>query len=118
VTRVLRTAQCRGAGGNDTSFTCVASVEGRQFELWEMVRMSGCQDALTATVYGDVSVGVASLDFGVAKLGWWLNGTCHDVETTSGAPGHRCACRDGWDGECFALIIVVALFYIYYRHGW
>jgi hypothetical protein len=92
VTRVLRTAQCRGAGGNDTSFTCVASVEGRQFELWEMVRMSGCQDALTATVYGDVSVGVASLDFGVAKLGWWLNGTCaanatcHDVETTSGAP--------------------------------
>jgi hypothetical protein len=120
MTRVLRTAQCRGAGAggvNDTSFTCVAaSGEGRhQFELWEMVRKSGCQDALTATLYGDVpSVGVASLDFGVAELGWWLDGTCaaagqcatnatcRDVETPSGAPGHRCACRDGWDGDGFA----------------
>jgi hypothetical protein len=28
-------------------------------------------------VYGDsASLGVASLDFGLAELGWWLHGTC------------------------------------------
>jgi hypothetical protein len=38
---------------------------------WEMVSASGCEGALTAVVYGDTS-----LDFSVAELGWWLNGTC------------------------------------------
>ncbi|TVT99079.1 hypothetical protein EJB05_55578, partial [Eragrostis curvula] len=127
MTRLLRTAQCRSAGGgNDTAWTCVASVppapgsvaaaSGRgQFMAWEMVNGSGCEDALTAAVYGDTQQGVPSLQFGVAELGWWLagnctggghpcaaNATCRDVQTPSGAWGHRCACPDGMAGDGFA----------------
>ncbi|GJN35454.1 hypothetical protein PR202_gb24234 [Eleusine coracana subsp. coracana] len=122
MTGLLRTNQCRG-GGNDTAMTCVpaappsvaASGQG-EFMRWVTVSESGCEDALTATVYGDTQQGMPSLQFGVAELGWWLNGTCadvgaasctanatcHDVETPSGAPGHRCACGEGMIGDGFA----------------
>ncbi|KAK3136904.1 hypothetical protein QOZ80_5BG0444670 [Eleusine coracana subsp. coracana] len=122
MTGLLRTNQCRGAG-NDTALTCVpaappsvaASGQG-EFMRWAMVSESGCEDALTATVYGDTQQGMPSLQFGVAELGWWLNGTClaadsgqcapnatcRDVETPAGKPGHRCACPDGMAGDGFA----------------
>jgi hypothetical protein len=87
MTRVLRTAECRGGdGGGD--WTCVNSLPDpaannggaapsisnskSPFIRWEVVAASRCQDALTAVVYGDS----ASLDFGLAELGWWLHGTC------------------------------------------
>jgi hypothetical protein len=87
---------------------------------WTIVRDAGCEDVLTATtLVGDTRAGagaVPSLEFGVAELGWWLDGTCaaggshrcaanatcQDVETPSGAWGHRCACRDGTTGDGFA----------------
>ncbi|GJN35455.1 hypothetical protein PR202_gb24235 [Eleusine coracana subsp. coracana] len=122
MTGLLRTNQCRG-GGNDTAMTCVpaappsvaASGQG-EFMRWVTVSESGCEDALTATVYGDTQQGMPSLQFGVAELGWWLNGTCADagaascaanatcldVETPSGVPGHRCACRNEIFGDGFA----------------
>ncbi|TVU49140.1 hypothetical protein EJB05_00434, partial [Eragrostis curvula] len=111
VIRLLRTAQC---GGNDTDFTCVAAAAS-PFMAWETVSVSGCEDALTATAYGDTQQGAPSLQFGVAELGWWLDGTCantgggqcvenatcSDVVTPSGARGHRCACKDGVPGDGF-----------------
>ncbi|XP_062204422.1 wall-associated receptor kinase-like 14 isoform X2 [Phragmites australis] len=124
MTRILRTAQCGGVG-NDTTWTCVASAppapnstaavrakELLQFLDWKNVHAAGCDDALTAALYGDTQQGVPSLEFGVAELGWWLNGTCaaadgqcaqnatcHDVETPNGEQGHRCVCRDGMHGD-------------------
>ncbi|CAL4905451.1 unnamed protein product [Urochloa decumbens] len=120
-------AQCSGGGGSGgaASSTCVASTTNLnastaapagQFMDWNKVRAAGCEDALTAAVYyGDTLAGTPSLQFGVAEMGWWLNGTCagaggecaanatcHDVETPGGARGHRCACRDGMSGDGFA----------------
>ncbi|TVU02837.1 hypothetical protein EJB05_51623, partial [Eragrostis curvula] len=116
---LLRTAQCRV--GNDSDLTCVAqgmsaaSVQATKFIRWETVSASRCEVALTATVYGDTSPGMPSLQVGTAELGWWLDGncttgghrcaanaTCHDVQTPTGAWGHRCACRDGMTGDGFA----------------
>jgi len=91
-----------------------------QFLNWTAVHESRCQDALTATVFGDEQPGqgLPSLELAVAELGWWLDGacanatgggecahnaTCQDVVTPSGAPGHRCACLvDGMSGDGFA----------------
>ncbi|XP_062204661.1 L-type lectin-domain containing receptor kinase IX.1-like [Phragmites australis] len=124
ITRMLRTAQCSGVG-NDTTWTCVASAppapnstaavrakELLQFLDWKNVHAAGCDDALTAALYVDTQQGVPSLEFGVAELGWWLNGTCaaadgqcaqnatcHDVETPNGEQGHRCVCRSGMHGD-------------------
>ncbi|TKW29371.1 hypothetical protein SEVIR_3G391300v4 [Setaria viridis] len=117
--QLLKTARCV----NDTAWTCVGSpppsIKGRgEFLDWGHVEAAGCEDALTtATVNGIAPAGVPSLEFGVAELGWWLNGTCanatgggrcaanatcNDVQTPSGAWGHRCACLDGMTGDGFA----------------
>jgi hypothetical protein len=92
MTRVLPTAECRCGA----DWTCVnalpdpaanngsaaPSIGGGEspFIRWEMVAASRCQDVLTAVMYGDGAslgnLGVASLDFGLAELGWWLDGTC------------------------------------------
>ncbi|PUZ67719.1 hypothetical protein GQ55_3G457600 [Panicum hallii var. hallii] len=117
--KLLRTTtQC----GNDTAWTCVGSPptaavsKGHgEFLDWEDVEAAGCEDALTATVYGVAPAGLPSLEFGVAELGWWLEGmcnatsgrcaqnaTCQDVVTPSGAWGHRCACLHGMSGDGFA----------------
>jgi hypothetical protein len=91
---------------------------------WERVDAAGCQDALTSAVYAYTPQGVPSIEFGIAEMGWWLNGscnnsgggngtgtgggqcalnaTCQDVQTPSGAWGHRCACADGMYGDGFA----------------
>ncbi|CAN6338791.1 unnamed protein product [Urochloa humidicola] len=122
---ILRT-QCGGGGGADSSssWTCVASAANAtstagtaargQFLQWEAVRAAGCEDALTAAMYADTAAGVPSVEFGVAEMGWWLDGpcsaggecaanaTCRDVVTPGGASGHRCACRDGMSGDGFA----------------
>ncbi|RLN31107.1 wall-associated receptor kinase-like 14 isoform X1 [Panicum miliaceum] len=128
--KVLRTAGC--GGGNGTAWTCVASAPSDpgspaaargedQFMRWERVEAAGCEGALTAAVYADTPRGVPSVEFGVAELGWWLDGrcddaaadedattgrcaanaTCRDVVTPDGAWGHRCACRDGMLGDGF-----------------
>ncbi|XP_062202177.1 wall-associated receptor kinase-like 21 [Phragmites australis] len=120
MTSILRTVQCGGTG-NDTAWTCVTSVPNttaaamgqRQFLEWANVEAAGCDDALTAALYGETPQGVPSLEFGVVELGWWLNGTCagagqcaenamcHDVVTPGGASGHRCTCLDGMSGDGF-----------------
>ncbi|CAN6343758.1 unnamed protein product [Urochloa humidicola] len=121
LTTIFRT-QC-GGGGTDPSLACVSSttnvpsnstVARGQFMEWRDVRAAGCEDVLTAALSDDTAAGVPSVKFGVAELGWWLDGTCanatgggggqcaanatcHDVETPSGAWGHRCACpSDGF----------------------
>jgi hypothetical protein len=84
------------------------------------VDAAGCQDALTSPVYSYTAQGVPSIEFGIAEMGWWLNGscnsgggngtggqcamnaTCQDVQTPSGAWGHRCTCADGMSGDAFA----------------
>ncbi|XP_021301876.1 wall-associated receptor kinase-like 14 isoform X4 [Sorghum bicolor] len=120
---ILRTAQCGGGGNDDTSWTCVlsappapgspaATMGEEQFLGWDKVAAAGCQDALTSAVYAYTAQGVPSIMFGIAEMGWWLNGscagqcaanaTCQDVQTPSGAWGHRCACADGMSGDGFA----------------
>ncbi|CAN6334772.1 unnamed protein product [Urochloa humidicola] len=134
MTKILRTAQCVGGGGggggaaaaNGTAWMCVtstppdpgsaAAARGEdQFMVWENVEAAGCEDALTSAVFGDTPQGVPSVEFGVAELGWWLDGscaaaggacaanaTCRDVETPGGAWGHRCACEgEGMLGDGF-----------------
>ncbi|CAN6352320.1 unnamed protein product [Urochloa humidicola] len=129
MTRVFRTAQCGGAAGGNGSddWTCVSSTppdpgsiaairgQGQFMMLEDVVDAAGCEDVLTAAVYGYAAAGVPSLEFGVAELGWWVNGSCQDdalpdgyycakyamcfdVETPSGAWGHRCMCRHGTSG--------------------
>lgn len=115
----LRTVQC----GN-TTVTCIASTPpnattaaiGVDPFLKLNVRNASCGHVLTAAVYGDTQEGTVSVEFGVAELVWWLNGTCtgggskqcvenatcHDVKTPSGASGYRCACEVGMDGDGFA----------------
>ncbi|CAN6352216.1 unnamed protein product [Urochloa humidicola] len=126
-------AQCGGGGGRGTGSswtTCVASTANiaanttgtaarGQFMDWKNVRDAGCEDALTAALYADTPAGTPAVEFGVAEMGWWLNGTCaggaggaagecvanatcRDVETPGGLWGHRCACRDGMSGDGFA----------------
>ncbi|CAN6356945.1 unnamed protein product [Urochloa humidicola] len=123
--KLLHMSPCGDANG--TTWTCVTSTPSNpnsaaaasgvgQFISWDDVVTAGCDDVLTATVYGDTS-----MDFGVAELGWWLDGgcdtgtanataagsrcaanaTCHDVVTPSGAWAHRCACQDGMLGDGF-----------------
>jgi len=119
-------AQCGSGAANDTVWTCVASErppagsteEARgqgQFLNWTSVQDAGCEDAVTASGF---EAAVPGLELGVAELGWWLDGacthatgggkcaqnaTCHDVQTPSGAWGHRCACLvDGMSGAGFA----------------
>uniref|UniRef100_A0A453JT04 Protein kinase domain-containing protein n=7 Tax=Triticinae TaxID=1648030 RepID=A0A453JT04_AEGTS len=124
MSRLLRTAQCTGLG-SDTSpaaVACVASappnstaaVHG-QFLRWEKVEKQKCDDVLTSTVFVLTAEGTATLEFGVAELGWWLNGTCGagggercaanasctDVKTPSGELGHRCGCVAGMEGDGF-----------------
>ncbi|CAD6341011.1 unnamed protein product [Miscanthus lutarioriparius] len=122
MTSVLRTAGC---GDNDTTLVCVSSArpapishaaargEG-QFMRWDEVDAVGCEDALVSVVY--TAQMVPSEEYGVAELGWWLNGTCanatnsvqcaqnatcQDVQTPNGAWGHRCTCVDGIAGDGF-----------------
>jgi len=131
LTSPQNTARCVSGAANDTAWTCVASARPAavsdeaargqgQFLNWTAVHESRCQDALTATVFGDEQPGqgLPSLELAVAELGWWLDGacanatgggecahnaTCQDVVTPSGAPGHRCACLvDGMSGDGFA----------------
>ncbi|CAN6348299.1 unnamed protein product [Urochloa humidicola] len=134
MTKMLRTVQCAGGGGgaaNGTAWMCVTSTpldpgsaaaargEG-QFMDWGKVEYAGCEDALTSAVYGDTPQGVPLVEFGVAELGWWLDGscaaanatgagrcaanaTCRNVETPGGEWGHRCACEEkGMVGDGFA----------------
>ncbi|KAM0906971.1 hypothetical protein ACQ4PT_016423 [Festuca glaucescens] len=70
---------------------------------------------LTSALLAETADGTPSLEFGVAELGWWLNGTCAggrepcaanatctDVRTPSRTEGHRCACVAGMDGDGFS----------------
>ncbi|CAN6361648.1 unnamed protein product, partial [Urochloa humidicola] len=126
LTQILRRPEC--GGGLDSSWTCVASTRNvpntstaprGQFMDWNDVRDAGCREAVTAALYADTAAGAPSVEFGVAEMGWWLDGTCaaaggvgvgkcaanatcYDVETPDGAWGHRCACRDGMPGDGFA----------------
>ncbi|CAL4897896.1 unnamed protein product [Urochloa decumbens] len=134
MTKLLRTAQCSDDynGTASTAWTCVTSAppdpgsaaaamgEG-QFMAWEKVEAAGCTDALTASVYGDTTAGVPSQEYGVAEMGWWLDGSCayayayangsggrcaanamcRDVLPPAPGSGHRCACGDGMLGDGF-----------------
>nr|BAJ96733.1 predicted protein [Hordeum vulgare subsp. vulgare] len=126
MSRLLRTARCVGVGnGNDTAVACVAfSVANStaherddQFLRWEKVEKQRCDDVLTSTVFVVTAEGTATLEFAVAELGWWLNGTCGadgtgercaanatctDVDTPGGETGHRCACAAGMEGDGFS----------------
>ncbi|CAL4897898.1 unnamed protein product [Urochloa decumbens] len=105
-----------GAGGNAAAWMCVASTPNAtvaaegvpQFLEWAKVEATGCEDVLLAAA---PMQGV--LWFRMVEMGWWLNGTCatagqcaeqatcHDVETPSGAWGHRCTCSNGMAGDGF-----------------
>ncbi|CAN6352317.1 unnamed protein product [Urochloa humidicola] len=127
---LLRAAGCAAGGGD--SWTCVAqppaygSAAGARgqgwFLDWGHVDAAGCEDAVTATAYGEpAAAGSPSLDFGVAEMTWWVNGTCavaaaaagvagrcaanaacDDVQTPGGAWGHQCYCPNGMSGDGFA----------------
>ncbi|KAM0857365.1 hypothetical protein ACQ4PT_048546 [Festuca glaucescens] len=122
---LLRTAQC-GENANGTTsvanstVACVSSAlpnttTADHFLTWDKAEKYQCEDLLTSAVYAETSEGTTSLEFGVAELGWWLNGTCAggaegcaanatctNVTTPSRTPGHRCACVEGMDGDGFS----------------
>uniref|UniRef100_A0A0E0FDT7 Protein kinase domain-containing protein n=1 Tax=Oryza meridionalis TaxID=40149 RepID=A0A0E0FDT7_9ORYZ len=121
---ILRTEKC---GGNASTVTCIAAFSAEPdiakgvglFARWDMVDEPRCDNLLTS-VYGETKEQLFSLEFAVAELGWWVNGscsgaaagdlagrcaanaTCHDVQTPSGAWGHRCECHAGLIGDGFA----------------
>ncbi|KAK1626589.1 hypothetical protein QYE76_000904 [Lolium multiflorum] len=82
------------------------------FVKWDKTENTTCDDFLTSALF---EKGTASMDLGVAELGWWVNGTCggasepcaanatcYNVRTPSGTEGHRCACVAGMDGDGFS----------------
>ncbi|XP_047050560.1 wall-associated receptor kinase-like 14 [Lolium rigidum] len=120
---LLRSAQC--PGDNETAspsgaVACVASnspdaTAAGAFLNWDKTDNTTCANMLSSALFAETTEGTASLEFGVAELGWWLNGTCAggaegcaanatctNVTTPSGAPGHRCACVAGMDGDGFS----------------
>ncbi|KAM0902607.1 hypothetical protein ACQ4PT_019198 [Festuca glaucescens] len=123
MSRLLRTAQC---GDNETAsaagaVACVASnspnaTSAGVFLQWDKADNTTCDNMLTSALFAETAEGTASLEFGLAELGWWLNGTCGgvgepcaanatctNVTTPNGAPaGHRCACVAGMDGDGFS----------------
>ncbi|KAM0891195.1 hypothetical protein ACQ4PT_026561 [Festuca glaucescens] len=119
MSRLLRTAQC---GDNDTAsaagaVACVTSsspnaTSAGVFLQWNKTDNTECDDMLTSALLGETPDGTASMEFGLAELGWWLNGTCaggdercaanaacSDITTPSGSAGHRCACVPGMRGD-------------------
>ncbi|KAK1626307.1 hypothetical protein QYE76_000622 [Lolium multiflorum] len=119
---LLRTAQC---GDNETAsaagvVACVASnspnaTSAGVFLQWDKADNTTCENMLTSALFAETAEGTASLEFGMAELGWWLNGTCAggaegcaanatctNVTTPSSTPGHRCACVEGMDGDGFS----------------
>nr|TKW29514.1 hypothetical protein SEVIR_3G400200v2 [Setaria viridis] len=124
---LIRSAGCPADATDATAWTCVAQplaygsdagARGKGWFLdWEHVDSAGCRGALTGTVYVEPTKGSPSLDFGVAEMAWWVNGTCSDatgggrcaanaacddVQTPSGAWGHQCYCSGGMSGDGFA----------------
>ncbi|KAM0858687.1 hypothetical protein ACQ4PT_047679 [Festuca glaucescens] len=123
MSRLLRTAQC---GDNETAsaagaVACVASNSPKAtsagvFLQWDKADNTTCDNMLASALFAETAEGTASLEFGLAELGWWLNGTCGgvgepcaanatctNVTTPNGAPaGHRCACVAGMDGDGFS----------------
>jgi interleukin-1 receptor-associated kinase 1 len=115
ISGLLRTAQC-DAKDNSTSAACVTSPapdEVVSFLRWEKVENMLCEDMLTSTLLVDTVEG-PSMEFGMAELLWWVNGTCtggdpgtqcvanatcSDVDTPSGESGHRCTCGAGMKGD-------------------
>ncbi|CAL5004760.1 unnamed protein product [Urochloa decumbens] len=87
MTKLLRKAQCGAgaAGGNGTaaSWTCVSSAPP--------------DPSSAAAARGTLM----PLDAAAAGGRCAVNSTCHDVETPSGAWGHRCACPAGMSGYGF-----------------
>ncbi|KQJ86007.1 wall-associated receptor kinase-like 14 [Brachypodium distachyon] len=124
MSRLLRNAQCIGndtsAGAAAGAVACVASAAqnatAETFLSWDKAEKTKCDDLLTSAVYMDAEDQGAggSLEFGVAELGWWLNGTCAaagrcaanatctDVRTPGNTAGHRCACEAGLEGDGFS----------------
>ncbi|WVZ91190.1 hypothetical protein U9M48_037394, partial [Paspalum notatum var. saurae] len=129
---LLRASKKCGGGGTESSWACVslqppppppnavAVYSGQdQFMNWAELQATECDNLLSTAVYGDSSRGQGvppPLQFGVAELGWWLDGKCanatgsglcaenakcQDVVTPSGAWGHRCSCLDGTPGDGF-----------------
>jgi interleukin-1 receptor-associated kinase 1 len=120
---LLRTAQC---GDNETTsaagaVACVASnspnaTSAGGFLQWDKSDNTTCDDLLSSALFAETVEGTSSLEYGVAELGWWVNGTCGagasepcaanatctDVRTPSGTEGHRCACVAGMDGDGFS----------------
>lgn len=121
MSNLLRTAQCdvNGTGSAAGPVACVASSSANAtspgtFLRWEKAESTKCDDVLTSALFADTPEGAASLEFGLAELGWWLNGTCtggrepcatnatcSDVQTPTGSVGHQCSCAAGMDGDGF-----------------
>uniref|UniRef100_A0A0E0BUS8 Wall-associated receptor kinase galacturonan-binding domain-containing protein n=1 Tax=Oryza glumipatula TaxID=40148 RepID=A0A0E0BUS8_9ORYZ len=145
VETMLRTTRCgnetsTSSSSSSSSLTCVASLSadstaaaaaaaaGRGeglFMKWERVEEPRCGNLMTS-VYGDTRDGVFSLEFAMAEMGWWVNGSCSNhtaggsgggvddlgrcaanatcvpVQTPTGEWAHRCECLPGMDGDGFA----------------
>ncbi|KQJ85879.1 hypothetical protein BRADI_4g02209v3 [Brachypodium distachyon] len=119
ISSLLRTAQCAAAWNDGTAVACIASAAAPNatFLRWEKAEENtNCNDVLTSAVFVE---GKSSMEFGVADLGWWLDGTCAavgdkgagscaanatctDVRTPGRTTGHRCVCNAGLDGDGFS----------------
>jgi interleukin-1 receptor-associated kinase 1 len=120
MSNLLRTAQCvenvTASAAGDVA--CVISsspntTSAGVFLSWEKAEYTTCDEVLTSVLIAETPEGTESMEFGLAELGWWLNGTCanepcaanatcSDVTTPSGATGHRCACVTGMCGDGFS----------------
>uniref|UniRef100_A0A0D3HWL3 Protein kinase domain-containing protein n=1 Tax=Oryza barthii TaxID=65489 RepID=A0A0D3HWL3_9ORYZ len=122
MSKVIRAAQCGGAGGNGTassSLTCVASIPPNStaealgvglFARWDAVEEPRCDNMLTSFFYGETPEGVFALELAVAELGWWVNGSCNNRGAAGDLAAGRCAanaaCNDvktasgAWGHQC------------------
>ncbi|KAM3280380.1 hypothetical protein ACQJBY_047272 [Aegilops geniculata] len=125
MSKLLHTAQCadNNSGTSNTTVACASSATQDTaaaatdlFLQWDKVEKQECDTVLTSSVFIDAAEGTVSQEYGLAELGWWVNGTCadakfdvgcaanatcSDVVTPRGAVGHRCVCVEGMNGDGF-----------------
>uniref|UniRef100_A0A0D9Y133 Wall-associated receptor kinase galacturonan-binding domain-containing protein n=1 Tax=Leersia perrieri TaxID=77586 RepID=A0A0D9Y133_9ORYZ len=127
VEAMLRTISCGGGAESPAPpLTCIASISSSPnstaaFVEWGKVKEPMCDNLMTSA-YGETSPeGIFSLEFAMADMGWWVNGSCggggaagdggqcaanaacREVRTPNGGGiGHRCECLPGMIGDGFA----------------
>lgn len=108
---MLRThldVNCGGVQDGYGNVSCYSGSISRMFLDYENVTRTGCR-FLFSVVATEMIGGSSAISLAVqmVRLGWWIPGTCNcsrhavckKIVSPDGSDGHRCACKNGFDGD-------------------